>query len=80
MVVQWAMVLHYENNTALHIASKLVYHERTKHFKVDCRLIHDKMVAKEMYLECVPGEDQPLDFLRRLSKSSCYYLFYPSWA
>ena len=36
-------LLHYDNKVALHIAAKLIFHERTRLIEMDCHFIRDKI-------------------------------------
>lgn len=59
------MLIHCNNQVAIYIANNPVFHERTKHMKIDCYFIRDAVMNKIIRIPFTPSSKQLAEILTK---------------
>jgi hypothetical protein len=68
-------IIYCDNQSAVLLAHNPILHARTKHMEIDLFFVREKVLAKQLTVQHIPGDNQWADVLTKpLSSSKFLYL------
>jgi len=65
VLVSLPFTLYCDNKAAIHIAENPIFHERTKHLRIDCHYTRDKLLEGFLQTAHVSSQDQLADIITK---------------
>lgn len=65
VIVELPMSVYTDSKTTIHIATNLVFQERTKHIEIDCHFMREKIQQRIIKTKYVPTTEQLIDVLTK---------------